>query len=101
MAKNRPKRSMQAVAASQNITEEKHGDKFEAIKELATGKAAKINNVGRVSPQISCTVDPADKELLNELTVFATNKLGKPVNTSTVIRALIRLGNKRRNELEF
>ncbi|CRX39592.1 hypothetical protein [Estrella lausannensis] len=102
MAKNRVKRSLQAVAASQNITEEKHADKFEAIKDLATGQApVKSSTAGRISPQISCTVDPADKQLLNELTLYASNKLGRVVNTSTVIRALIRLGSVRREELEF
>lgn len=57
--------------------------------------------IGRISPQISCTVAPEDKLLLNEITMHAINKAGKPLNTSTIIRALIRLGYKMKDELEF
>ena len=56
---------------------------------------------GRKSPQICCKVTPEDAAFLNELTVLATNKLGKSVNTSTVIRSLIQLGRENKDKLDF
>ena len=55
----------------------------------------------RISPQISCTVTQEDKEKLNELTLFLSNKKGKVLNTSTVIRSLIAIGEKYKEELEI
>lgn len=105
MAKNKPIRKLQQVGDAQRMTEEKTKDKFAETQDTATAhsKPDKIVSSanGRVSPQISCTVLPEDKQLLNELTLYAINKAGKPLNTSSIIRALIRLGNKRKDELEF
>lgn len=93
---------MEAVGQSQHTTEEASEDKFKQTEDLAlkSTKAPSIS-AGRISPQISCTVLPEDKQLLNEITMFAINKAGKPLNTSSIIRALIRLGHKRKDELEF
>jgi len=55
----------------------------------------------RKSPQISCTILPEDKQMLNELTLYMINKMGVTITTSEIIRSLIRLGNKRKEELEF
>lgn len=72
------------------------------------GKPAKIEgtiyfereNQTRISPQLSCTISPEDKEMLNELTLFLSAKAGRPLNVSSVVRALIRLGAKRKVELD-
>lgn len=56
---------------------------------------------GRISPQLSCTISPEDKELLNELALYACNREKKMLNTSIIVRALIRLGNKYKEELTF
>jgi len=58
-----------------------------------------VNN--RVNPQLSCTITPDDKKTLNELALYMSNKEHKIVNTSAVIRALIRLGEKYKKELEL
>ena len=104
MAKNKQVRTLQLVGNAQRMTEEKTKDKFAETKDTAQGNSDRKgvpSSNGRVSPQISCTVLPEDKQLLNELTMFAINKAGKPLNTSIIIRALIRLGHKRKEELEF
>lgn len=105
MAKNKPVRKLQQVGDAQRLTEEKTRDKFAETQDTAQGKQQKSvpipNTGGRLSPQISCTVLPEDKQMLNDITMFAINKAGKPLNTSSIIRALIRLGNKRKDELEF
>lgn len=98
------KRTMAPVGKAQQETEETNHDKFAdtqslAVKEKPVQQA--ISTSGRISPQISCTVLPEDRQLLNELTLYASNKSGRIVNTSNMIRALIRLGHKRKEELEF
>lgn len=100
--KTKPKRSLQSVGESQRMTEQTTKSKFDDTKQLAHGEKSIIpSSQGRVSPQISCTVLPEDKQMLNDITMFAINKAGKPLNTSSIIRALIRLGHERREELEF
>jgi len=99
MAKNKPIRKLKDVGDAQRVTEERTRDKFAEIENIAQSKSEKKN--GRVSPQLSCTVQPEDKLILNDLTIYAINKAGKPLNTSAIIRALIRLGIKRKEELEF
>ena len=120
MAKNKQIRNMSAVGASQHLVEKETAEKFDSIHDLAHAKphstAEKAPNrverapvkqitnapvTGRVSPQLSCTISPEDKELLNELALYACNRERKVLNTSTVIRALIRLGNKYKEELTF
>jgi hypothetical protein len=103
MGKKNKHRNMTTVGQSQQATEKTNQDKFAATQALAISEkiAPSVNPAGRISPQISCTVLPDDRQLLNELTLFAINKAGKPLNTSAIIRALIRLGHKRREELEF
>lgn len=105
MVKNKPTRNLKAVGDAQRVTEEKTRDKFAETQDAAQPKPEKISHssasTGRVSPQISCTILPEDKQMLNELTIFAINKAAKPLNTSSIIRALIRLGHKRKDELEF
>ena len=105
MGKNKRTRNLKAVGDAQRLTEEKTRDKFAETQDAAQGKLEKStappSSTGRISPQISCTVLPEDKQLLNDLTIFAINKAGKPLNTSSIIRALIRLGHKRKDELEF
>lgn len=56
-------------------------------------------SVNRINPQLSCTITQKDQELLNALVVYFTNKEGKPVNTSEVIRILIRFGSKFKDQL--
>lgn len=106
MSKKRNKnRNMTQVGQSQQATEKTNQDKFAATQALAASEKpiqqVTTTAAGRISPQISCTVFPEDKQMLNELTIFAINKAGKPLNTSSIIRALIRLGHKRKDELEF
>jgi hypothetical protein len=101
MAKNKPKRSLQGVGDSQKLTEEKVSDKFTQTASIAHKNVIQNESKGRISPQISCTVGLEEKKMLDELTVFATTQKGKSVNLSTVIRALIRLGYAKKNELDF
>ena len=103
MAKNKPRRELKVVGQSQQATEKTTKDKFANTEELAHNKLAKATptTIGRISPQLSCTIALEDKQMLNDLTIYAINKAGRPLNTSSIIRALIRLGNKRKEELEF
>ena len=115
MAKNKQIRSMSAVGASQHLVEKETAEKFDSIQELAQAtpvyqpreivkKASKVEKVelaGRISPQLSCTISPEDKEMLNELALYACNREKKLMNTSTIVRALIRLGDKYKDKLIF
>ena len=95
---------MSIVGASQEIVERAAADKFASLEELALPKHDKARTVsvnGRINPQLSCTIAPDDKELLNELSLYACNREKKMLNTSIIVRALIRLGNKYRDELTF
>lgn len=60
-----------------------------------------LQKAGRINPQLSCTITPEDKEMLNELALYACNRERKVLNTSVLVRALIRLGNKYKEELSF
>jgi len=103
MGKNkRVQRSMTHVGQAQQQTEQTTANKFASTQELAQPKQAKLQaSAGRINPQLSCTVTPEDKQLLDDLTVFATVKHGKAVNVSSIIRALIRNGWKNKEALEF
>jgi len=59
------------------------------------------SNAGRINPQLSCTIAPEDKEVLTGLSLWASNQEKKMLNTSTVIRALIRFGSQHKDELVF
>lgn len=99
---------MTMVSASQQVVEQAVTDKFSSLEELVQPsrpvKAEKVvaaPATGRINPQLSCTIEPEDKELLNELSLYACNREKKMLNTSIIVRALIRLGSKYRDELEF
>lgn len=103
-SKSKNKRSLVAVGKAQQETEKQTQDKFSATQSLAKptlSKKGSLETSGRVSPQLSCTIAPEDKEMLNSLTLYLSNKSGKILNTSIVIRALIRLGNEHKEDLEF
>jgi len=106
MAKNKHDRSMSMVGASQQVVEKAVTDKFASVEDLvqpsrSTKMVTESAATGRISPQLSCTIEPEDKELLNELALYACNREKKMLNTSIIVRALIRLGDKYRDELVF
>lgn len=100
---------MTPAGQAQKQVEVSNQNKFNQTKELALGEkklsqSKPVENKSsnqRISPQISCTIAPEDKQLLQELTLFCSNKAGKILNVSHVIRALIRLGHKRKDELDI
>lgn len=98
MARSKPKREMGSAGQSQKATEKTTQDKFKMTEELRHKPTQTIP--GRISPQVSCTVSPEDKQILNELTLYLSNKAGRILNTSVIIRALIRNGQKHKEELE-
>jgi hypothetical protein len=104
MAKNaKPKRNMNTVGQSQRTTESTTQKKFAQVEDIAKGNRptnSQVSPAGRISPQLSCTIEPEDKALLNELTLYLSNKAGKILNTSTVIRSLIRHGSNHKDRLE-
>lgn len=95
---------MQEIGEAQKSVEAKATDKFAQTEELARPKPKAAPEAsspsGRLSPQLSCTVAPDDRDLLNKLTLYLSNKKGKMLNTSTIIRSLIRLGDKYKDEME-
>lgn len=104
MVKNKITRSLDLVGASQHETELKARDKFAAAEQIAQPKVIqqpKLEKAGRISPQLSCTIAQEDKELLDKLALYAANKQGKLLTMSTLIRGLIRLGNKHKDEIEL
>lgn len=100
MASNKPKRTLKKVGQSQEKTEASTRDKFAETQDIVRSRAQQQSS-GRISPQICCTVGVEEKKMLDELTLYASNKAGRVTNVSTVLRALIRLGYERKNELEF
>ena len=60
-----------------------------------------VQHKTKTSPHLSCTLSDYDKNTLMELTLYASNKKNKIINTSQMIRALIRLGSKYREELDL
>ena len=110
MAKNKYIRSMTMVHESQQVVEQAAVDKFSSLEDLVQpSKSIKIEKiakgttesatVGRINPQLSCTIEPEDKELLNELSLYISNHEHKLLNTSIIVRALIRVGAKHRDDL--
>lgn len=55
----------------------------------------------RISPQLSCTISEVDRDALNLIALYASQKIGEPVTISAVIRSLIHLGLKYIEELDF
>jgi hypothetical protein len=103
MAKNKHIRSMSMVSESQQVVEQAVSDKFASVEEfIQPSKSGKHEApAGRINPQLSCTIEPEDKDLLNEIALYACNREKRMLNTSIVVRALIRLGNKYKDELVF
>lgn len=96
---------MTNAGESQKTVERTSEYKFALTSELAQDKPKGDSKIklekGRISPQLSCTIEPEDKEKLTELALYASNQQRKVLNTSTIIRALIRLGEKHKDKLEF
>jgi hypothetical protein len=105
MAKDKYIRSMSMVGASQQAVEGTIADRFTTAEEVVPlsrpTKEAVDTATNRINPQLSCTITPEDKELLNEISLYACNREKKMLNTSIIVRALIRLGDKHRDELIF
>jgi hypothetical protein len=94
---------MNSIGKTQNIIEKENVDKFSAVQELIQGKenVKSKSSLGRISPQLSCTILPEDKAMLTSLTLYLSNKKQKLLNTSTLIRALIKLGYQHKDQLEL
>lgn len=58
------------------------------------------NKANRISPQISCTITQEDKEKLDFLQITLSVQCNECLNTSQVIRALIKYGYKNLSELK-
>ena len=94
-------RDMDMVGKSQQATEQITMDKFADAQKLIQQPKPQVIMVGRVSPQICCTITPEDKELIDALVSYASEKKGRPVKMSVLVRGLIRLGSKYKEKLEF
>jgi hypothetical protein len=100
--KSKTKRDLKKVGQSQRTTETATQSKFAQTEGIAKGErpSKPTAPAGRISPQLSCTIEPDDKASLNELTLYLSNKAGRPLNTSNVIRTLIRYGTRNKESLE-
>jgi hypothetical protein len=78
------------------VESDKEGTEYIHIK-----KDEEVTQTKRSSPQLSCTILPEDKKMLNDLTIFAINKTENPINTSSIIRAIIRFANENKEEIEW
>lgn len=104
MAKNKQNKSASTIEVTRWVDEDSVANKITSIKEPGQpSKTKKLTELmqGRVSPQLCCTIAPEDKELLSDIALYACNREKKLLNTSMVVRALIRLGNKYKDELVF
>lgn len=104
MSKSKPQRDMTRAGNAQKEIEQSTHDKFSETENLAHNNVSghiQRSTTGRLSPQLSCTISAEDKESLNKLTLHLSNKAGKIINTSTIVRALIRLGERYKDELEI
>lgn len=101
MAKNKTKRSLDLVGKAQDIAEKENADKFQAAKdEYAAQQVQKHKSTGRKSPLVGFTISEEDKKIMNDLTLYASNKKGKVVSKSSLQRELIRIGNKYKDEID-
>lgn len=90
--------SLDQIKLAQEITEQKNASKFSLAREkIGEIKETKVKKKLR---QISCTIESSDFELLTELSSHFTLKKGKILNSSAIMRALIRLGHKSKDALE-
>jgi len=93
---------MQLAGESQHVAERTTAEKFAVVERLIEPPAKKTHmEPYKKTPQVSCTVGAEDKESLSELTLYACVREKKLINTSNVFRALIRLGQKYKEELVF
>lgn len=97
MAKTKIVRTLEPAKESQIKTEAEHSSKF---TEVATATRKK-KETGRSYPLVGFTIAPEDLKIFDELIVHLTVKRGRGVSKSALQRALIRLGNKHRDELEI
>lgn len=111
MSRSKRAISMSLINGTDNPNEDTLIVKFAATNkngsDHAVSEQQKLNSsieqtsIGRINLQLSCTIAPEDKELLNELALYACNRERKLLNTSIIVRALIRLGAKYKKELIF
>jgi hypothetical protein len=99
MAKNKISRSMTLAGKSQQITEEMHSDKFQEARPSST-PPSKQPKKGRTYPQVSYTISYEDKEAVEALSYEMTVKKKRIIKPSEVLRALIKVGNEHRSEVE-
>ena len=99
MARNKPTRSLAQVGESQQVIEERHSKFLDA--KPAPEKGRRATTAGRNFPLVGFTISPEDKETMDSLALYLSNKRGKIITKSALQRALIRLGDKHREELEI
>jgi hypothetical protein len=88
-------RSMAPQAEAQRKIEEKHAAKFQEDWSSSKRKLSQ----GRNFPLVGFTISPEDKETLDELTLYLSNKNGRVATKSALQRELIRLGKKYKEEI--
>jgi hypothetical protein len=59
------------------------------------------HKIERKNSQICCKITDEEYSVLEDLTVLATNKVGKGVNIASIIRCLIRFGKENKENLIF
>ena len=99
MGRNKTPRSMAQVGESQQITEERHSSKFEEAR-LSAEEPKKQPKTGRKSPMVGFTITEDDKQTMDKLTLYVSNKKGKIISKSALQRELIRIGNKYKDEID-
>jgi hypothetical protein len=74
----------------------------EDIKEISDKENGENEHeVERKTSQICCKVTDEEYSVLEELTVIATNQVGKGINIASVIRSLIEFGKENKERLKF
>lgn len=91
------KRSLGAASKAQRETEVKAKDKFTEAESIAKPMIPST----RTFAQLSCTIDPEAKDMLDELHIKLTNKFRRRITTSMLIRMLIRLGVAKFDDLHL
>ena len=92
-------RDMNFAIQSQEETEVVTANKYSEAAKLI--QPSQVVYIGRTSPQVCCTITPEDKALLDSLLTYASEKKGRTVKQSVLMRSMIRLCSKYKEKLEL
>lgn len=101
MVKIKRKRSLQEVGEAQQLTEKISEDKFAETQEMIVSNPKKMSHTNKPHSRLTFSIGHEEQEMLDAIALHASNKQKKVINTSAVIRSLIRYGFSKIDDLEM